>query len=95
MNDLEATDNGAELHMRFSVQHLAAIFCDWDDDTQAKFFVCVGDIMRQWGAGKLDHQAYYIGGHLRNCKCSTEDAREFVRSLAYGLENSEHGKEAA
>lgn len=91
MNDLEATDDGAELKMKFSVAHLAAIFCDWDDDTQAKFFVEVAKIMDAWGPGKLDGQCWYIGGHLRNCSCSTDEAREFIRSIVNGMEKSEHG----
>lgn len=94
-DDLEGTDHGAEVKLRFSMRDLAHVFCQWDDDAQAKFFVAVADIMEAWGPGKLDGQAWYIGGHLRNCKCSTEAARELIRSLAHGLEKSEHGKEPA
>ena len=78
-----------------SILRLAEIFSAMDDDKQAQFFVEVAKIMNGWGVGKADNQAWYIGGHLRNCKCSTDEARELIRSLANGLEKSEHGRETA
>ena len=76
-----------------SVRRMAEIFANMDDDKQAQFFVYAAEVFAGWGHYKAEVQAMYIGGHLRNCKCSTEAAREFVRSIAYGLENSTHGQE--
>ena len=82
-----------------SIRTLAEIFCNMDDDKQARFFVEVADIMGKWEPEDpqsvwigAEGQAQAIGGHLRNCECSTEAARELIRSIAYGLEHSTHGK---
>lgn len=80
-----------KIKVPISIRTLAEIFCAMDDDRQARFFVEVAAIMESWGVGKADSQAWFIGGHLRNCKCSTEQARELIRSLANGLERSTHG----
>ena len=61
---------------------LARGFCELDDDTQAKFFVEVARLMGQWGAGKAESQAFYIGRHLRTCECATDAARELIRNIA-------------
>ena len=74
-----------------SVPRLAEIFANMDDDKQAQFFVEVAAIFKTWGHYKAESQCIYIGGHLRNCKCSTDEARELIRSIAYGLEHSTHG----
>lgn len=74
-----------------SIQRLAEIFAHMDDDKQAKFFVAAAEIMKTWGQFKFESQAQYIGGHLRNCKCSTEEARDLIRNIAIGLEHSTDG----
>jgi hypothetical protein len=68
---------------------LAEIFCGMDDEAQCKFFVEVGKIA-QASPFNFDQQWYFLGGHLRNCDCSTEPAREFIRGLARAMETSEH-----
>jgi hypothetical protein len=60
----------------------AEAFCEWDDEKQAQFFIEVARIMQTWGYGKHETQGFYIGGHLKTCACSTEEARDFVRSIA-------------
>lgn len=74
-----------------SVEKLAEIFAHLDDDQQCKFFVEVARICQQWP--DPNGQWYYVGGHLRNCECSTPEAREMIRSIAYYMENSPHGVE--
>lgn len=61
---------------------MAEVFTEWDDEQQAQFFIEAARIMTQWGAGKHEMQAYYIGGHLKTCSCSTDEAREFVQAVA-------------
>lgn len=80
------------------LEKLAEIFANLDDDSQAQFFVYVAKQMRTWpsnDSGGMESQAQFIGGHLRNCSCSTEDARQFVLNIAYAIEHSAHGAEAA
>ena len=72
---------------------LATCFTNMDDDAQAKFFVKVAELAKTWkdpGA-----QWYAIGSHLRNCKCSNEEARDMIRSIAWAVENGKHGQEQA
>jgi hypothetical protein len=68
---------------------LAAVFCGMDDDQQCKFFVEVGRIAAE-SESNFDQQWYYLGGHLRNCECSTEHARRFIRGLYDAMQTSTH-----
>lgn len=66
---------------------LAKAFCQLDDDAQAKFFVEVARVMGTWDvpAGRTV-QAHYIGLHMSNCECSSEEAREFLRDIVAGFD---------
>lgn len=68
---------------------LAKIFCEMDDDSQCKFFVEVGRIAAE-SEHNFDNQWWYLGGHLRNCECSTEHARNFIRGLYEAMQTSTH-----
>jgi hypothetical protein len=68
---------------------LAKIFCDMDDDAQCKFFVEVGRIASESEAN-FDQQWWYLGGHLRNCECSTQHARNFISGLYEAMQTSTH-----
>lgn len=61
---------------------MAEVFTEWDDEQQAQFFIEAARIMSGWRVGGHETQAYYIGGHLKTCACSTDEAREFVLSIA-------------
>jgi len=65
----------------------AAWFCGLTDEQQADFFI---EVARQ--AEKWEHhqsgQWWLVGAHLRNCECSTDEARELVRNLAHGLDRA-------
>jgi hypothetical protein len=74
-----------------SPEGLAEEFCRLDDDAQARFFVHVARIASTWprnqyGANAAEWQASAIGRHLKNCSCSTEEARDFVRDIAAEFE---------
>lgn len=73
---------------------LAEAFCGLDDDGQAQFFVEVAKRFNAWGPGKADQQCWYIGGHLRNCECSTSEARDLIESIHGGMQRSLHGVKA-
>ena len=69
-----------------TIRAAAQSFCRMNDDQQAQFFVVVAEIMGGWKGGSMSNQAYYIGKHLRDCECSTEAARDFVRSISVAIE---------
>ena len=69
-----------------TVEQLAGLFSELDDDAQAKFFVEVARIMQSWTPYERDMQAAYIGRHLRDCECSTESARELVAEIARAMQ---------
>jgi hypothetical protein len=64
-----------------TVEQLAGLFAELDDDSQARFFVEVAKAMATWTLHERYMQAIYIGRHLRDCTCSTEDARELLREI--------------
>lgn len=67
---------------------LAEIFCALDDDQMCKFFVEVHRIADSQPL--FDNQWYYLGGHLRSCKCSNEGTREMLRNIVRHMETSTH-----
>lgn len=85
-----------EQSVTIDLEKLAEIFANLDDDAQAQFFVHVAKIMMGWdGLAPMLSQAQFIGAHLRNCKCSTNEARELIINIAHAIGHSEHGQEAA
>ena len=64
-----------------TLEQLAGLFVELDDDSQAKFFVEVARLMSTWTPHDRNMQEFYIGRHLRDCSCSTEDARDFLRNI--------------
>ena len=71
------------------VKVTAKWFAELSDDEQAEFFIEAARIMSAWPHG-MDNQLYYIGGHLRHCPCSTDEARTMITNLAHWVEKSEH-----
>ena len=68
-----------------TLEQLAGLFVELDDDSQAKFFVEVARLMQGWTPHERNMQAHYIGRHLRDCACSTEEARELVAGIAESM----------
>jgi hypothetical protein len=64
-------------------------FANLDDDQMCQFLVAVAAEAETY-PGNPDNQWYFLGGHLRNCKCSTPGAREMVKSWAHWIDHSEH-----
>lgn len=80
--------------VKLDIELVARWFANLDDDSQARFFVAVAAAAKSWPvdarhAGQW-HQWYQVGSHLRNCECSSEDAREMVRHIHDGLETGSH-----
>lgn len=74
-----------ELDTKTAAKWFAAL----DDDEMCKFLVAVAEEAKAY-RGDPDNQWYYLGGHLKNCECSTDDAREMVRRWNYWMEHSAH-----
>ncbi len=72
-----------------TVEVLAEVFCALDDDQMCKFLVEVARLAQNF-QGSPDNQWYYLGGHLKNCECSTPEAREMIKRWAHYAEVSEH-----
>jgi hypothetical protein len=68
---------------------LGKIFCDMSDEQQCAFFVEIGRIAEA-SESNFGQQWYFLAGHLRNCECSTDAARTFIKNLAAGIETSTH-----
>jgi len=64
-------------------------FAALDDDEMCRFLVAVAEEAQSY-TGDPDNQWYYLGGHLKNCKCSTNEARQMVKAWAYWMEHSNH-----
>lgn len=72
------------------IQLLAQWFAGVDDDTQAKFFVAVCEEAKNWGSVYQGQQWYAVGSHIRNCKCSSDLARNMIEELYNGLKTGNH-----
>ncbi len=71
------------------IETAAKWFASLDDDQMCRFLVAVAREAKSFKGG-ADNQWYYLGGHLRSCECSTDDAREMIRSWVHWMENSTH-----
>jgi hypothetical protein len=61
-------------------------FANLSDEQQADFFVEVAKASKVWECqGRWATQYWLVGRHLRDCSCSTDDARELVEEMARGL----------
>lgn len=71
-------------------RQLAEAFCEMNDEQQAQFFIECADIAQTtWGVSTLDiwHQWYRVGRHLRDCTCSTHEARQMITNIYSGTES--------
>ncbi len=68
--------------MEFTVREIAELWCAMSDDGQAQFFEEAAKVMRAWESpGASAMQPLYIGHHLRDCGCISDDARELVADI--------------
>lgn len=74
--------------VEITVELMARIFCDMSDEDMCQFFVEVAKEASK--VPTFDNQWYFLGGHLRNCECSTPEAREMINSIHYHMHNSAH-----
>lgn len=77
----------AQVEIDLSIVNGAAWFAELNDDEQAQFFVHVAAIAAETYEGSPESQWIRIGDHLATCKCSSEQGRELIRSIHYGMEH--------
>ena len=73
-----------EVNVPLDVEHLARLWLELDDDSQAQFFCIAAKIANnEWAKPRhsIESQAFYIGRHLRECACSTTAGRELVANI--------------
>jgi hypothetical protein len=78
-----------------TVDDIARVFCELDDDAQAQFFVKVGAIMEKWDGASRIMQLHAAGRHLRDCSCSTYEGRRVVEELYESMQPEEGCRRAA
>jgi len=88
MSNLRITTTETRV-VELSIDAAAEWFCGLDDDQMCKFLVAVAEKAERF-QGSPDNQWYFLGGHLKSCECSTERAREMIRSWAHYMETSNH-----
>jgi hypothetical protein len=75
-----------EVDVPMTLENLASLFAELDDDSQARFFVEVDKIMQGWTPHERNMQAFYIGRHLRKCECSSEGAKEMLMEIVAAMD---------
>jgi hypothetical protein len=73
--------------IKLTPAQLAEAFCELDDEAQAQFFIECARIGETWETRATCFQWHAVGRHLRDCECSTYEAREMVRDIAACLED--------
>ena len=75
------------MDVQLTPMQLAEAFCEMSDERQAQFFIDVARISATWSGG-AGMQWFSVGRHLRNCECSTEEARDLVMEIAEAVKGS-------
>lgn len=78
------TPAGSRLEFTLSVKDLAAAWWSISDQLQADFFVEVARLAARDDPRAM--QPWYIGRHLRDCPCATEEARHFLREIVSAID---------
>lgn len=68
----------------FTPPQVAAAFCALTDDDQAQVFIEIARIASTWERSS-GMQWWAVGRHLRDCECSTYEARDLIDEIAGGM----------
>jgi len=67
---------------------VAEAFAELSDDDQAQVFIEIARMTKGWPLrGAMQWHA--VGRHLRDCPCSSDDARDVVSGIADGMAAAE------
>lgn len=75
--------------IELDIETAAKWFANLTDDDMCAFLVAVATEAQKYPSSS-DNQWYFLGGHLRNCACSTPEAREMTDTWHHWMHNSEH-----
>lgn len=86
-----------ETKITLDVATVANAFCEMSDEQQAQFFIEAAKLATAWndGRGATGMQWWYVGRHLRNCACATEEARDMVREIVQSMDYQDNSEAAA
>lgn len=70
-----------EVEIKPTPKVLAEAFAEMGDEEQAQFFIEVAALAKSWRVGG-SMQWHYIGAHLRDCACSTMEARDMLFEIS-------------
>ena len=76
-----------EIDIKPDSRWLAEIFCEYNDEEQAQFFIEVAKIASSWTKQKFSYsgqQWFMVGRHLKDCSCSTKEARDLILDIYSG-----------
>ncbi len=71
--------------VQVTIADIANLFANASDEDQALFFVEVAKIMDRWIPSMKEMQLYYLAKHLKDCECSSDGARGFLKTISEGL----------
>ncbi|HXF89538.1 MAG TPA: hypothetical protein VNK48_14375 [Xanthobacteraceae bacterium] len=96
MPEVQEVEIEIKTKVRLSIELAAQWFASLDDDAQARFFVAVCEAAERWPRDKgvnfgPAHQWWLVGRHLKDCECSSEAARDMVRQMYDGLQDTPQG----
>lgn len=87
---MASTEITTTVKIDLDIKTAAQWFSALSDEQQADFFVEVAEAAKQWQCqGHWGYQFWLVGRHLRDCKCSNDDARQLVREMADGMAPTE------
>jgi hypothetical protein len=69
-----------------SLDIVAKWFAGLSDQSQADFFIAVANEGKSFDRHQ-GNQWFYVGRHLRDCECSTDEARQMIQTIAGGIEH--------
>lgn len=75
-----------EFDRKLTPKEIAGAFIELDDERMAQFFIEAAALAEQWRPkGNPGMQWHLVGGHLRDCSCSTYEAKDMIESIRFGM----------
>ena len=72
------------IEVKLTPKQIAEAIAGLDDEGQAQVFIDLAEIAKDWKDSGM--QWFSVGRHLRDCSCSTYEARSLVEGIAGGMQ---------
>lgn len=84
---MASTEITTTVKIDLDIKTAAQWFSALSDEQQADFFVEVAAEANRWPTNGMHwgYQFWLVGRHLRDCNCSSDDARQLVREISEGM----------